>query len=101
MTSSFQIPQQAYGEKLNKYLELTEEIKKMWRQDRVLMVPLVMSATAVVPRTLLKNQKELGIHSWNNTIIIEAIISAVYSRCIVQNKPPSKGAKRRIIIIKY
>ena len=23
------------GEKLNKYLELAEEIKKMWRQDRV------------------------------------------------------------------
>ena len=53
--------QQAYGEKLNKYLELAEEIRKMWRQDRVLMVPLVMSATGVVPKTLPKNLKELGI----------------------------------------
>ena len=53
--------QQACGEKLNKYLEQAEEIKKMWRQDRVLMVPIVMSATGVIPRTLPKNLKELGI----------------------------------------
>ena len=33
----------------------------MWRQERVLMVALVMSATGVIPRTLPKNLKELGI----------------------------------------
>ena len=33
----------------------------MWRRDRVLMVPLVMSATGVIPRTPPKNLKELGI----------------------------------------
>ena len=40
---------------------MNEEIKKMWRQYRILMVPLVMSANGVVLRTLPKNLKVLVI----------------------------------------
>ena len=70
--------QQAYGEKLNKYLELGEEIKKMWRQDRVLMVPLVMSATGVIQKTLPKNLKELGISGWGADTMMQKAVPAGY-----------------------
>ena len=67
--------QQDYGEKLIKYLELAEEIKKMWRQDRVLMVPLVLSATGVIPRTLPKNLREMGISEGGViTMMLKAVL---------------------------
>ena len=42
----------------------------------------------------VRSSPEVAGPSLNNIIIIEAIISAVYFRCIAQNKPPSKKVRK-------
>jgi hypothetical protein len=39
-------------EKQNKYQELANEIRDMWKQDAVQMVPIVISATGIIPKSL-------------------------------------------------
>jgi hypothetical protein len=39
-------------EKQNKYQELANEIHAMWNQDAVQVVPIVISATGIIPKSL-------------------------------------------------
>jgi hypothetical protein len=41
-----------YNEKTNKYQELAEEIKRMWKQTEVNIVPLTLSNTGIIPNNL-------------------------------------------------
>lgn len=66
--------QQSYGEKLNKYCELAEEIKKMWQQDKVTILPIIISTTGVVPKSLSKNLEIIDIHPHVVTKIQKAVL---------------------------
>jgi S-adenosylmethionine synthetase len=46
-------------EKQNKYQELAKEIHDMWKQDAVQAVPIVISATGIIPKSLSQSLKRL------------------------------------------
>jgi hypothetical protein len=49
-------------EKQNKYQELANEIRVMWKQDAVQVVPMVISATGIIPKSLSQSLKRLNLH---------------------------------------
>lgn len=53
--------QSYYREKIVKYMSLAEEVRVLWKQDRVTILPLMISATGVVPDSLNKNLRQLNI----------------------------------------
>lgn len=50
-----------YNEKIGKYQELAEEIKKMWGQRNVYIVPIVLSATGIIPKNLFRSLDTLDL----------------------------------------
>jgi hypothetical protein len=48
-----------YNEKVNKYQEQAEEIKIMWKQKQVNIVPLILSNTGIIPKNLLTSIHQL------------------------------------------
>lgn len=53
--------QKTYAEKVNKYVDLAEEIKDMWHLKKVTIRPLIISATGIVPKSLVAQLAELNI----------------------------------------
>jgi hypothetical protein len=49
-------------EKQKIYQELANEIRVMWKQDAVQVVPIVISATGVIPKSLSQSLKRLNLH---------------------------------------
>jgi hypothetical protein len=49
-------------EKQNKYQELANEIRVMGKQDAVQVVPIVISATGIIPKSLSQSLKRLNLH---------------------------------------
>jgi hypothetical protein len=49
-------------EKQKKYQELANEIRDMWKQDAVQVVPIVISATGIIPKSLSQSVKRLNLH---------------------------------------
>jgi hypothetical protein len=49
-------------EKQKKYQELANKIRVMWKQDAVQVVPVVISATGVIPKSLSQSLKRLNLH---------------------------------------
>ena len=47
--------------KRQKYENLSFELKRIWNQERVSVVPIVLSFTGIVPGTLCNNLKELHL----------------------------------------
>jgi hypothetical protein len=41
-----------YNGKVNKYQELAEEIKRMWKQEEFNIVPLTLSNMGIIPKNL-------------------------------------------------
>lgn len=50
-----------YKEKIEKYLPLAEEIKRIWNQDKVIIIPIIIGATGTTPITLGKHLQDLQI----------------------------------------
>ena len=50
-----------YNEKVTKYLPLAAEIKDLWRQEDVIILPLIISTTGIIPKTLANNLQQLGL----------------------------------------
>jgi hypothetical protein len=46
---------QTYNTKINKYLELSVAMKNLWCVEKISILPLVISATGIVPQSLFKN----------------------------------------------
>ena len=44
-------------DKQNKYQELANEICAMWKQNAAQVIPIVISSTGVIPKSLLQNLK--------------------------------------------
>jgi hypothetical protein len=49
-------------DKQNKYQELANAICAMWKQNTAQVIPLVISSTAVITKSLLQNLKRLNMH---------------------------------------
>jgi hypothetical protein len=49
-------------EKQEKYLLLANEISVMWKQNTVQVIPIVISSTAVIPKSLPQSLKRLNLH---------------------------------------
>lgn len=59
--------QQKHTEKIQKYIPLADEIRHMWHQQTVTIVPIIISSTGVIPKTLNKSLRLLDLH--DNTYI--------------------------------
>ena len=46
----------------NKYQELANEIRAMWKQNAVQLIPIVISSTGVIPKSLSQSLKRLNLH---------------------------------------
>jgi len=49
-------------DKQNKYQELANEIRALWKQNAAQMIPIVISSTGVIPKPLLQSLKRLNLH---------------------------------------
>jgi hypothetical protein len=49
-------------EKQNKYQELANEVRDIWKQDAVQEVPIVISAMGIIPKSLSQSLKRLNLH---------------------------------------
>jgi hypothetical protein len=55
----------------------------MWKQDAVLVVPIVISATGIIPKSLSQNLKRLNLHP--NTYIQMQKVVILGTCSIVRN----------------
>jgi hypothetical protein len=58
---------QTYNTKINKYLELSVVMRNLWCLEKKSILPLIISATGIVPQSLFKNLKILDL----NTLVVE------------------------------
>ena len=49
-------------DKRKKYQELANEICAMWKQNAVQVIPIVISSTGVIPKSLSQSIKRLNLH---------------------------------------
>ena len=49
-------------DKQNKYQELANEIRAMWKQTAAQVIPIVISSTGVIPKSLPQSLKRLNLH---------------------------------------
>ena len=49
-------------DKQSKYQELANEICAMWKQNAALVIPMVISSTGVIPKSLSQSLKRLNLH---------------------------------------
>jgi len=50
------------SDKQNKYQELVNEICSMWKQKAAQVIPIVISSTGVIPKSLPQNLTRLNLH---------------------------------------
>ena len=50
------------SDKQNKYQELTNEICAMWKQKAAQVIPIVISSTEVIPKSLSQSLTKLNLH---------------------------------------
>jgi hypothetical protein len=67
-------------DKQNKYQELAHEICAMWEQNAAEVIPIVISSTAVIPKSLPQSLKPLNLHP---TTYIQMQKSVILSTCSI------------------
>ena len=70
-------------DKQNKYQELANKIRAMWKQNTAQVIPLVISFTGVIPKSLPHSLKRLNLHPNTYTQIQKSVILGTCS--IVRN----------------
>jgi hypothetical protein len=73
---------QTYNTKINKYLELSVAMRNLWCLEKI-SLPLIISATGIVPQSLFKNLKILGLE---NTLVIEIQKGVLLYSCHIVRK---------------
>jgi hypothetical protein len=69
--------------KQSKYQELANEIRAIWKQDAVQVVPIVISATGIIPKSLSQILERLNLHP--NTYIQMQKVVILGTCSIVRN----------------
>jgi len=70
-------------DKQNKYQELANEICAMWKQNAVQVIPIVLSSTEVIPKSLSQSLKRINLHPNTYTQMQKSVILGTCS--IVRN----------------
>jgi hypothetical protein len=65
-------------DKQNKYQRLANEICAMLKQNTVQVIPLLISSTGVIPKSLLQNLKRLNLHPNMYTQMEKSVIFGTY-----------------------
>ena len=76
-------------DKQNKYQELENEICAMWKQKGAQVIPIVISSTGVIPKSLSQSLTRLNLHP--NTYIKLNSVVLVRTRTIPTERPPPVG----------
>jgi hypothetical protein len=74
---------QTYNTKINKYLELSVAMRNLWCLEKISILPLVISATGIVPQSLFKNLK---IRDLGNTLVVEIQKGILLYSCHIVRK---------------
>jgi hypothetical protein len=74
---------QTYNTKINKYLELSVAMRNLWCSEKISIVPLIISATGIVPQSLFKNLKILDLE---NTLVVEIQKGILLYSCHIVRK---------------
>jgi hypothetical protein len=72
-----------YNTKINKYLELSVAMRNLWCSEKISILPLVISATGIVPQSLFKNLKILDL---DNTLVVEIQKGILLYSCHIVRK---------------
>ncbi|KAL1448060.1 hypothetical protein WDU94_013882, partial [Cyamophila willieti] len=75
--------QKTYVEKINKYQQLVFEIKRLWDIEDVKIVPIIISTTGLIPKTI---PKSLDILELPHHIIHRLQHSVILSSCHITRK---------------
>ena len=70
-------------DKQNKYQELANEICAMWKQNAAQMIPIVVTTTGVIPKSLSQILKKLNLHPNTYILMQKSVILGTCS--IVRN----------------
>jgi hypothetical protein len=74
---------QTYNTKINKYLELSVAMRNLWCLEKNSILPLLISATGIVPQSLFKNLKILDL---DNTLVVEIQKGILLYSCHIVRK---------------
>ncbi|XP_052748311.1 uncharacterized protein LOC128200110 [Galleria mellonella] len=66
--------QKTIAEKISKYTELKDEITRLWKQEKVYVIPIVLSTTGVIPKHLHHSLKEIDLRKTLYTTLQKAVI---------------------------
>lgn len=66
--------QTTIAEKLSKYTELKDEITRLWRLHKVIIVPIVISSTGVIPKQLHQSLSSLNLPPNTYHLLQKAVI---------------------------
>jgi hypothetical protein len=66
-------------DKQNKYQELANELYAMWKQNTAQVIPLVISSTGVIPKSLSQSLKRLNLHPNSYTQMQKSVILGTFS----------------------
>lgn len=75
--------QKTISEKINKYSELKDEVTRIWRQNKVYIIPIVLSTTGVIPNNLLHSLKILNLEE---SVYISLQKAAILNTCRIVRK---------------
>ncbi|VEN54308.1 unnamed protein product [Callosobruchus maculatus] len=53
--------QTTYAGKISKYTDLAIEVKRLWKQNKVVIVPLIMTVSGLTPNTFTPHLHQLGL----------------------------------------
>jgi hypothetical protein len=84
-------------EKINKYIEMADEIRIICNQEEVKIIPILVTATGIVPKNMFNSLKEIGLSqciyrttkasyvrdlSYCSEIYVPVIRKTTLSRCL-------------------
>lgn len=75
--------QKKTGEKIEKYIHLAEEIKDMWHQDKVEIIPIILSTTGVIPNNIHQYINKLQLRP---NIYVQFQKSVIIDTCSITRK---------------
>lgn len=68
----------SYSNKISKYKDLADEVKKMWKVKKVYIRPIIISATGLIPTSTKKHLKILQLESYLSKIQKSVILDTCH-----------------------
>ena len=65
---------QKHIEKIEKYTPLAQEIKRIWKQDKIVIVPIIISTTGITPKTFIHSLEQLDLPLYIHSNIQKSVV---------------------------